>query len=182
MSKKSKETKKASKSQSSKKLDDNKVAIVIICMGFPGSGKSTFALDVSSLGYVRVNQDDIGSQEECEKLLEKSLKHKKSIILDRCNIHPKERKQWAQKAIKYGAMQIVLVWFSADVETCKARVRARIRHPTLAAGDESDKVIEEFASGFKPPTSYEYKYHHRFEVDGSMAPKSGGYKKKYYLN
>jgi predicted kinase len=134
--------------------------LVIFC-GFPGCGKSTTSTALEKQGFVRINQDDLGTADECKKLLEKSLKHGRSCILDRCNIHPKDRKMWMTNAKQVVPnLNIDLVWFNVDVETCKQRVRERKKHPTLSP-ENGDKVIEEFAKGFKPPEMYEgYKHIH----------------------
>ena len=84
-------TKKSSSSSSTAKVTPE--TYLIICCGFPGSGKSTFSeqLEKKSTNFVRVNQDTLGDASECKKVMEKSFKHNKSVILDRCNIHPKDR-------------------------------------------------------------------------------------------
>jgi predicted kinase len=80
-------------------LDDD--FCLLILSGLPGSGKSTIATQLEKNGWIRVNQDDLGSSDECKKALEKALKHKRSAILDRCNAHSKDRKMWINEAKKY---------------------------------------------------------------------------------
>jgi predicted kinase len=145
------------KQRMSKKKQSTSVGaqwLIILC-GFPGSGKSTIATGLEKHGFIRINQDDLGTADECKKLLDKSLKHGRSCILDRCNIHPKDRKMWITNAKSVcPSVQVDLVWFNVDVETCKQRVKERKKHPTLSA-ENGDQVIEEFAKGFKPPQQYE---------------------------
>jgi hypothetical protein len=50
--------------------------------------------DRRSPGWVRVNQDDLGDADQCKVVLRKALKHGKSVLLDRCNVHMKERKMF----------------------------------------------------------------------------------------
>lgn len=74
------------------------VYLIILC-GLPGSGKSTLSHALVSFGWIRVNQDDLGSADECKKLLKKAMKHGKSVIIDRCNVHAKERKMWVNEVL-----------------------------------------------------------------------------------
>ena len=65
----------------------------IICMGLPGSGKSTFANRLAesyppTKSWLVINQDKLG-RKECQKLA-KSCKTKRAI-LDRCNLQLSER-------------------------------------------------------------------------------------------
>eukprot|EP01127_Copromyxa_protea_P021302 TRINITY_DN7289_c0_g1_i2.p1 TRINITY_DN7289_c0_g1~~TRINITY_DN7289_c0_g1_i2.p1 ORF type:complete len:113 (+),score=18.27 TRINITY_DN7289_c0_g1_i2:140-478(+) len=56
---------------------------LLVLVGLPGSGKSTVATQLEKSGWLRVNQDDLGSADECKKLLDKGLKHNQHVVLDR---------------------------------------------------------------------------------------------------
>src|SRR5690606_41868988 len=69
----------------------------LILTGLPGSGKSYLSTQLETKGWVRVNQDDLGSVQECKKLFEKSLLKQKNVIVDRCNVHSKDRKMRSEE-------------------------------------------------------------------------------------
>ncbi|KAF0977550.1 hypothetical protein FDP41_003542 [Naegleria fowleri] len=151
------------KSKSLKSSNSTPTHLILLC-GFPGSGKSTFATLCEKHGFVRINQDTLGDAAECKKLMEKSFKHNKSVVLDRCNIHPKDRKMWITEAKKLGVKHIDLVWFTTSPEQCKTNIRERKNHPTLPP-ENADKVVDEFSKGFKPPQKFEGPYENLFEVN-----------------
>ncbi len=106
--------------------------------------------------------------------MEKALKHSKSIVLDRCNIHPKERKQWSESAVSFGATKVGLVWINTSVTECEKRCTERKNHPTLS-GSDAPEVIASFAKGFKAPKPWEYQYAARFVIgDGFELGEEGG--------
>lgn len=75
-----------SKSKSSKSGKQEATSSSIFCLitcGLPGSGKSTISKELEKYGWIRVNQDDMGTQEECKKIMNKALKHGKSVVVDR---------------------------------------------------------------------------------------------------
>ncbi len=57
---------------------------MVICVGSPGSGKSTF-VNTFFADYVRINNDDLKTKEKCMKACEQNLKEKKSVIVDNTN-------------------------------------------------------------------------------------------------
>jgi len=159
-------TKKTSSSSSSggKSAATQASPYLIILCGFPGSGKSTFATSLQQQGFIRVNQDDLGDAAECKKAMEKAFKHSRSVILDRCNIHPKDRKMWITEAKRLNVKHIDLVWFATSAEQCKLNVKSRKNHPTLQP-ENADTVVDEFAKGFKPPQQFEGPYEHLYQVN-----------------
>eukprot|EP01092_Planopodium_desertum_P013595 TRINITY_DN66361_c0_g1_i1.p1 TRINITY_DN66361_c0_g1~~TRINITY_DN66361_c0_g1_i1.p1 ORF type:complete len:108 (+),score=4.66 TRINITY_DN66361_c0_g1_i1:3-326(+) len=85
-------------------------------------------------------------------------------MIDRCNIHPKERKMWMNDAKRlFGISNYLLVWLDTPIDECKRRVRERTKHPTLAGAD-GDAVIDDFAKGFKPPQQFEGPYEKMWQV------------------
>jgi len=103
---------------------------------------------------VRVCQDDLGSCEECKKLVAKSLKGGRSVIVDRCNASQGDRKIWITEAKRQGAKQIEVVYFDVPAEECVRRASNRRKHPTLSGGN-AEEVIQSFSGSFAPPTQYE---------------------------
>ena len=149
----------------------------IIVMGFPGSGKSTLAKKFVQWGWVRINQDDLGSADECKKAIVKALKHDRSVVIDRCNVHPKERKMWFTFAKKQKEnIETFLVWLDPGIDVCKQRVKDRKNHPTLPP-ERGDEVIDMFAKGFKPPEDWECKYEEIIHITNNEESKD--FEKKF---
>ena len=70
---------------------------VVVLVGAPGSGKSTLCLELerTTCGpLVRISQDDLGSRKACERLAQRSLKQRRSVIIDRCNFDAQQRSTW----------------------------------------------------------------------------------------
>jgi len=64
-----------------KEVDQNELPGVLVLVGLQGSGKSTLANKLVSVGWERVNQDDLGTRKACEVRMEKALKEKKKKLL-----------------------------------------------------------------------------------------------------
>lgn len=120
--------------------------------GLPGSGKSSFsqALAKSSDKWVIISQDDLGSKEECDVLLDKSIKNKKNIIIDRCNVTKNDRKYWLESAKSTTA----IVHMNIDSNLCAFRIKNRSNHPTVKAGT-GESIIKSFVKQYEPPTEHE---------------------------
>eukprot|EP00004_Rigifila_ramosa_P016671 TRINITY_DN3977_c0_g1_i2.p1 TRINITY_DN3977_c0_g1~~TRINITY_DN3977_c0_g1_i2.p1 ORF type:complete len:359 (+),score=83.75 TRINITY_DN3977_c0_g1_i2:99-1079(+) len=59
---------------------------VIVLVGFPASGKSTFSKrHLVPHGYVHVNQDTAGTKEKCVKMCREALEQKKPVVIDNTN-------------------------------------------------------------------------------------------------
>ncbi|ELR14504.1 basic helixloop-helix (bHLH) family protein [Acanthamoeba castellanii str. Neff] len=131
--------------------------VVVVLAGLPGSGKSTFATELERTSgemWVRVSQDDLGSADEVKKQMEKAIKRKKSVIVDRCNFSAGDRKMWVTEAKRYGATHIEAIYFDVPKEECIRRASLRRGHPTLSAA-KAEEVISEFSGAFALPTKYE---------------------------
>lgn len=66
---------------------------MIILVGCPGSGKSTFAKTYFK-EYVYINQDKLKTKNKCLKLCQQSLENNKSVVIDNTNPDKKIRKQY----------------------------------------------------------------------------------------
>ncbi|GIQ83981.1 hypothetical protein KIPB_005391 [Kipferlia bialata] len=72
---------------------------VVVFVGLPGSGKSTLFRDrYEGRGYVRVNQDELGSRKSCERMASRALKAGRSVVIDRCNFDRSQRAHWVRLA------------------------------------------------------------------------------------
>lgn len=75
---------------------------VIIMVGLQGSGKSHFCKKVLvPKGYSYINRDSLGSWQKCAKVMEETIKDKKSCVIDNTNIDKESRKRFIDIAKKY---------------------------------------------------------------------------------
>ena len=129
---------------------------VLVLTGLPGSGKSTISTELEKVGWIRISQDELGSLSNCKQLFEKSLKKGRSVIVDRCNVHDKERKIWFNEAKRIGLTKenMESLYMNTPMDVCIKRVKNRLKHPTLGP-DEGEEVIKSFGGTLKEPTEYE---------------------------
>mmetsp|Transcript_32663 Transcript_32663/g.128335 ORF Transcript_32663/g.128335 Transcript_32663/m.128335 type:complete len:220 (-) Transcript_32663:1739-2398(-) len=126
---------------------------VLVLVGIPGSGKSTFANRLVERGWVRVCQDVLGTRTECERVATLSVMEGKSIVIDRCNFNSKQREPWGRIA-KSGKCPIGTVVFALAWETCLERVQDRAYHETLTP-EKAEKVVRRMASEMHLPSQRE---------------------------
>lgn len=136
---------------------------LILCAGYPASGKSTFSETLCSSypeKFVRINQDEMGRR-DCETCIGKYVKEaRKTVILDRCNLTVKERKEWLALAHNKKAW---LVHFSTPIEECRWRIVRRVGHPTLKEG-RGGRVIDSLAGTMEDPNPKIENFEKYFEV------------------
>uniref|UniRef100_A0A8D0DAH9 Polynucleotide kinase 3'-phosphatase n=1 Tax=Sander lucioperca TaxID=283035 RepID=A0A8D0DAH9_SANLU len=92
---------------------------VIVAVGFPASGKSTFFhTHVIPKGYVYVNRDTLGSWQNCVSACERALKEGRSVAVDNTNPDPESRKRYVDVA-KAAGVPCRCFHFSASLEQAK---------------------------------------------------------------
>ena len=84
----------------------------------------------------------------------KVLAHEKCVVVDRCNVHRKERRIWINIARKAQHTNIQSLYLNTAIQVCKQRVAERRNHPTLQ-GPEGMKVVDQFLRGFSKPEKFE---------------------------
>lgn len=76
---------------------------MVIMMGYPGSGKSTFYQRFfGSQGYAHVNRDTLKTPEKCMAAADAFLGQKKSVVVDNTNPTAEDRKRYVDIARKHG--------------------------------------------------------------------------------
>lgn len=128
--------------------------VVILC-GLPGSGKSTLAKKLEETGFVRVNQDDLGSRNKCKGLMVDSLKQGRNIVIDRCNFDVNQRKTWIDLAKLYGVEEIVCTYIDKSEETCYEQAKDRKDHPTIDNSIMLKNIIAKMNVDFVAPSTEE---------------------------
>lgn len=130
----------------------------VVCVGLPGSGKSTFSRALESSGaWARANQDDLG-RKGCEQRVSEMVPQVRQgrtrLVLDRCNTSKEERKEWLDMLGKPPAKDVVCVFFDTPAESCKQRAAARLDHPTIRAGG-GGRIIDDIAKRLERPSPAE---------------------------
>jgi bifunctional polynucleotide phosphatase/kinase len=75
---------------------------MVVLVGFPGSGKSTYYRSVlAPAGYVHINRDTLGTKEKCVAAADAALRAGKSVCVDNTNGGKDERKLFVDVAKKY---------------------------------------------------------------------------------
>ena len=131
------------------------MAVVVIC-GPPGSGKSFFSTAVCSLypGWVRVNQDTLGSRGACIAAAQKALRNGSKVLIDRCNFDKSQRAPWLDIA-KHFQVPCSALTLKVPPETCRLRITNRQEHPTGVMGARGVCIYNSFAKDFRPPEQRE---------------------------
>ncbi len=130
------------------KSNGKKCPKLMILVGLPGAGKSTFSthLETHVQDVIRISQDDIG-RKACEKLMSENAQSDTLVIVDRCNNKKLDRKDF-QGWLKQGQRSWALV-FETEKEECVYRAQHRPDHPTLKASS-AEKIIGDLANSFEP--------------------------------
>eukprot|EP00871_Galdieria_phlegrea_P003646 jgi/Galph1/4282/GphlegSOOS_G2903.1 len=125
--------------------------MVLLLVGLPGSGKSTFAEQLEAKGWVRICQDELKSRYVCEEYLRNNLVHNSRIVIDRCNVTREQRAIWINYAKASNAI-IGCVVFAIPLQDCLLRVAQREEHPTLkGSNQQTESIILNFAKEFCAP-------------------------------
>jgi predicted kinase len=101
---------------------------VVILVGLPGSGKSTFHVQRFAATHVHVSRDNFPSTRNPGRrqatLLEEALTAGRDVVVDNTNLRVADRAPIIDAARRHGATVIVYV-FEADVAACRERNRRR---------------------------------------------------------
>jgi aprataxin len=134
------------------------VQMVLILVGRPGSGKSMFAQSVlnndrNGETWEVACQDDLGTRQKCEHLVNETLLEKKNIIIDRTNISIEQRATWIQSGFQQDLCNIVVAVFGEDMDKREliSNVTTRTEHPTLNS-QNAKYVIDQMTNNYATPT------------------------------
>jgi protein-tyrosine phosphatase len=147
------------------KLLQKRAPNVVMLVGLPGAGKSTFATKLVAASWNRISQDELGRQ-RCEELAGQYSKQKNGkVVLDRCNVQATERRHWLElmfanttPSSNKGSQnpRCVAVYFDVPLSVCVERVRSRTDHPTIRGGTAgSERIVRGFYERLQVPTAAE---------------------------
>jgi bifunctional polynucleotide phosphatase/kinase len=99
---------------------------VLIMIGPPGSGKSTLAKRISEArsNVVIINQDELKTKQACLKAFKEALQNGASVILDRTNPSPEDRKEFLALAHD---REILYIHMTIPIEFAKHMIIVRER-------------------------------------------------------
>lgn len=97
---------------------------LIIFIGIPASGKSTFYMQNFFHTHVRVNLDMLKTRNRESKLLDYCFETKQRAVIDNTNVKWEDREQYILQA-KNDHFKVIGYFFKADVNKCIERNSAR---------------------------------------------------------
>ena len=130
------------------KSNGQKCPKMIVLVGLPGSGKSTFSNWITSKvkNVIRVSQDEQGRKAVCDTI-SKHISGPELIIVDRCNLKISDRSEWTGYLKQNQTAWVIQ--FSTEPEECIYRAQHRPDHPTLKPTG-AEKIIRGLANTYEP--------------------------------
>lgn len=132
--------------------------ITLLC-GVPGSGKSTYAAELSNAtGWKVICRDELGTRDACVRAAGKELCEGRPVIVDMTNINVPMRHYWVSLARHYKVKCINCIFWTPDADTCIKRCQGRIGHPTMSEkipDDRKAEIVMQFVRQFKEPSKDE---------------------------
>lgn len=124
---------------------------MVIMMGIPGSGKSTFFQQYLRQDFVRVNLDTLKTRHREKLLIEDCIAKGRNYAIDNTNPQKADREKYIPTA-KAAGYHIIGYFMESKLSTCMDRNRQRSgkeRIPDTAIACISNKLeLPSFAEGF----------------------------------
>ncbi|XP_051963026.1 bifunctional polynucleotide phosphatase/kinase isoform X2 [Xyrauchen texanus] len=126
---------------------------VIVAVGFPASGKSTFfQTHIIPKGYAYVNRDTLGSWQQCVTACERALKEGRSVAVDNTNPDSESRKRYVDVSRDAG-VPCRCFNFTATLEQAKHNKRFRDMVPSASKHvPVNDMIFNSYKKKFVAPS------------------------------
>lgn len=138
----------------SKGINTNQLMLLLV--GIPGSGKSTFADKLVAANpnkFVRINQDKLKTRKKCESKCRHALRNGKTVIIDRVNFDVEQRKFFIDIASEFSGCLVDCIFFDYGIEVCIDRCDRREHHETLTGAKLIRDVVPRMHSLLAPPNA-----------------------------
>lgn len=148
---------------------------LVILVGLPGSGKSTFCQKLNPSVWTVINQDTLKSRKACERAASVALSQGNRVVIDRTNASPTQRSTWVElnRALwpreRFEKPVVWCIEFVVPKAVCISRCEGRKNHATVAPKDAA-KIVGCVSKEMRPPNAgYEgfARVVHVHEFDGS---------------
>ncbi len=109
---------------------------LVILIGIPASGKSTFFKERFFDTHVRVNLDMLRTRSRERKLFEACLEARAKVVVDNTNPTPGDRRRYIEPARDRG-YRVVGFFFESDLASCAGRNQRRAERIVRQEGLEA---------------------------------------------
>ena len=99
----------------------NKPFDIVLMVGIPGSGKTTFCRERLFPSHLYISLDQLRTRSAEAELFAFALKRHKPCVIDNTNVTAAERGRYIPQARKDKDARIVVYCFAPDLEGCLAR-------------------------------------------------------------
>ena len=130
---------------------------IIVFIGIPGSGKSTFYMQHFFHTHLRVNLDMLHTRNKEDKLIEYGLLYQQPLVIDNTNVSKNERKKYIESA-RLNNVPLTGYYFKSKVSDCIARNAGRSGKSKIPVPG----IIDRFKKLERP--SYEEGFNHLYHV------------------
>lgn len=122
--------------------------IILLLVGPPGSGKSSFADKYikENPSFAYINQDTQGRDGHLQKFND-CIKNRQDILVDRMNFSKSQRRRYLDPAKKANYYTKIMV-FHVPYSICLERASERVGHPTIKDAETAEKAIYGFFKSY----------------------------------
>lgn len=128
---------------------------LVLLMGPPGSGKSSYAKTMEDQGYTRISQDDQGADHV--DFFRGCISTGRDIVVDRMNFNQEQRNRYRNYAIASDlGYKISVVEFVVPRKVCFERCMMRQNHPTIKDELNANNALNTYFKFYEPADENEY--------------------------